>query len=134
MPQDIRVKRIYDSPSAGDGTRILVDRLWPRGVSKSQAALTFWLKDVAPTTELRKWYNHDPAREDEFRRRYCAELDANAAAVERLRQFLDPGPLTLLYGSRDAERNHAQVLAEYLQDPARARRPHKRTGGEPKQA
>lgn len=111
---DLRVKRIYDPPSTEDGARILVDRIWPRGVAKDAAELTEWLKDIAPSTGLRQWFHRDPTRWTEFGRRYRAELDANSEAVGRLREFIEAGPVTLLYAARDRERNHAVVLADYV--------------------
>jgi uncharacterized protein YeaO (DUF488 family) len=117
---DIRIKRIYDPPDRKDGARVLVDRLWPRGVRKEAAALTLWLKDIAPSDELRRWFGHDPARFAEFSRRYRAELAANSDAVDRLRDLLKAGPVTLLYAARDTEHNEARVLAEYLNAHAHA--------------
>jgi uncharacterized protein YeaO (DUF488 family) len=117
MPEaapDIRVKRIYDPPSGKDGARVLVDRLWPRGVRKETAELTEWLKDIAPSAELRRWFGHDPARFAEFSRRYRAELSANKDAVGRMDDLAKSGPVTLLYAAHDTEHNHARVLAEYL--------------------
>jgi uncharacterized protein YeaO (DUF488 family) len=117
MPEaapDIRVKRIYDPPGGKDGARVLVDRLWPRGVRKETAELTEWLKDIAPSAELRRWFGHDPARFAEFSRRYRAELSANKDAVGRMEDLVKAGPLTLLYAAHDEEHNHARVLAEYL--------------------
>lgn len=119
MKSDLQVKRVYDVPSRDDGARILVDRLWPRGITKHAAALTLWLKDVAPSADLRKWFNHDPARWTEFRRRYHAELAANGTSVERLRDFLKEGRVTLLYAAHDTEHNHALVLADYLREHGR---------------
>ena len=112
----IRVKRIYEDPSADDGARILVDRLWPRGVSKERADLTEWLKDVAPSTDLRKWYSHDPAKFDEFSRRYRAELgdDEHAKAYAQLRDYASTGTLTLLTASKDVEISEAAVLERVL--------------------
>lgn len=112
----IRVKRIYEDPSADDGARILVDRLWPRGVSKERADLTEWLKDVAPSTDLRKWYGHDPAKFDEFSRRYRDELDddEHAEAFATLRDFARKGTLTLLTASKDVEISEAVVLEHVL--------------------
>lgn len=115
----IRIKRIYDDASADDGYRVLVDRLWPRGISKEQARLDAWLKDVAPSPGLRTWWNHDPDRLDEFAARYRAELDsmpAASSAVAELREIATrgPGPTTLLYGAKDPRVNHARILAEYL--------------------
>ncbi|MGE0211559.1 MAG: DUF488 domain-containing protein [Parvibaculaceae bacterium] len=115
MIRRIRIKRIYDPRDSDDGRRILVDRVWPRGVDKSKAKLALWLKDVAPTSGLRKWFGHDPARWAEFRRRYREELDANPA-VEDLVKAAAAEPVTLLYGARDTEHNQAVVLAEYLRE------------------
>jgi uncharacterized protein YeaO (DUF488 family) len=113
---DIQIKRVYDPPSAADGARILVDRLWPRGLRKESARLTLWLKDVAPTPALRQWFGHDPERWSEFSRRYRAELSGNDAAVAPLVESLKAGPVTLLYAAHDQEHNHARVLAEYLRN------------------
>ncbi|RWA23475.1 DUF488 domain-containing protein [Mycolicibacterium brumae] len=115
---DIRVRRVYDDPSPDDGRRVLVDRLWPRGVSKEHAKLDLWCKDVAPSTELRKWYNHDPALFDEFAERYRAELTAPAAAeaLNHLRELAATGPLTLLTGSKAVDISDAAVLAGLLAD------------------
>lgn len=108
------IRRIYDDAQPDDGARVLVDRLWPRGISKDRAALTVWLKDVAPSTALRHWFGHDPARWDEFQKRYRAELDANPDAVQQLLAFARKGKLTLLYGARDTEHNEAVVLLQRL--------------------
>ena len=110
----IRVKRIYDSPDRNDGARVLVDRLWPRGARKDTAKLKLWLKDIAPSAELRRWFDHDPARFAEFSRRYRAELTANTDAVSRMGDLMKAGPVTLLYAAHDTEHNHALVLADYL--------------------
>lgn len=110
----IAIKRVYEPKSAADGHRILVDRLWPRGLSKDKAGVDLWLKDVAPSTELRHWFDHDPAKWDEFKRRYRAELDANGEAFDDLRQAIGAGPATLLYGARDERHNQAVVLLELL--------------------
>ncbi|WP_411034329.1 DUF488 domain-containing protein [Shinella sp. BYT-45] len=109
----VRIKRIYDEPEAGDGERILVDRLWPRGLSKEKAALDAWMKEVAPTSGLRKWFDHKPERWAEFQKRYREELRGNPA-VEPLRARIDAGTVTLLYGARNREFNHAAVLADFL--------------------
>ena len=109
-----QLKRAYEPASRADGCRVLVERLWPRGVSKSQAAIDAWLKDVAPSGELRKWYGHDPARWDEFRRRYWAELRANRQAVDDLRSKERKGKVTLVYAARDQEHSGAQALVEFL--------------------
>ena len=108
------LKRAYDPASPEDGCRVLVERLWPRGVSKSQAAIDAWLKDVAPSSELRKWYGHDPARWDEFRRRYWAELRSNRQAVDDLRAKEREGKVTLVYAARDQEHSGALALVEFL--------------------
>ena len=117
MPEadpDIRVKRVYDPPDARDGARVLVDRLWPRGARKDEAKLTLWLKDIAPSDELRRWFGHDPARFNEFSRRYRAELAANQDAVSRIEDLVKAGPVTLLYAAHDEEHNNARVLADHL--------------------
>ena len=110
----VRIKRAYEPPARGDGARVLVDRLWPRGVSKADAGITQWMKDVAPSSELRKWFGHDPARWEEFRRRYRAELAARKALVADLRKLARKGPLTLVYSARDQAHNQAVVLRETL--------------------
>ena len=112
--EPLRTKRIYDPLSDDDGQRILVDHIWPRGVKREAAKLTEWVKPIAPSSELRKWFGHDPARFAEFRRRYFEELDANEEAVRRLRGLLEEGPTTLLYAARDTAHNNAVVLADYL--------------------
>lgn len=114
MPPDVRLKRIYAPVSDQDGARILVDRLWPRGVRKEDARLDLWVKEIAPSPELRKWFCHDPALFDEFGFRYRAELDANHAGVSRIGDYLTHGPVTLLYAAHDPVHNHAVVLADYL--------------------
>ena len=114
MRLTLRVKRIYEPKSADDGLRILVDRIWPRGVSKTKAGLDLWLKDVAPSTELRKWFGHQPERWDEFERRYFLELDASPA-VQQLRDLSRSGPVTLLYGAKDETHNQAVALAAFLE-------------------
>jgi uncharacterized protein YeaO (DUF488 family) len=113
MAHALKLKRAYEPPAAGDGRRVLVDRVWPRGVSKDEARIDLWLKEVAPSTALRKWFGHEPARWDEFRRRYREELNGNPA-VEELRQIIAEAPVTLVYGARDEEHNQAVALAEYL--------------------
>jgi uncharacterized protein YeaO (DUF488 family) len=120
---DVRVRRVYDEPAPGDGTRVLVDRIWPRGLRKEAAALDEWLKDAAPTTELRQWYAHDPAKFDEFCRRYAAELTGSAqrAALGKLRALASGKPLTLLTATRDVEHSQAAVLSRLLRaEPDRA--------------
>jgi uncharacterized protein YeaO (DUF488 family) len=118
-----RLKRAYEEPSRGDGFRVLVERLWPRGVSKEEARLDLWLKDVAPSTELRRWFGHDPAKWPEFRRRYRAELKDKKEELSLLRQKGRKGAVTLVYGARDEEHNGARVLKEVLEAGKRAKRP-----------
>ena len=110
----IRIKRIYEPPAPSDGKRVLVDRIWPRGVSKDAAKLDLWLKAIAPTTALRKWFGHEPSRFDAFRQRYCDELKANTDAVAELRRIATRSDVTLLYAAHNEHVNHAMVLAEYL--------------------
>ena len=112
----VRIKRAYEQASASDGCRVLVDRLWPRGVSKERADLDEWLKEVAPSTELRIWWNHDPEQMEEFALRYRAELDSNTEAVAALRALVAAGVTTLIYGAKDPHVNHARILAEYLEE------------------
>jgi len=109
-----RVKRVYDEPSKEDGFRVLVDRLWPRGLSKERASLDLWLKDVAPSAELRRWFGHDPDRWDEFRRRYAVELKEQKDAIKLLREKGRAGTVTLLFSARDEQHNNAVALREYL--------------------
>lgn len=112
----VRIKRVYDDPAPEDGYRVLVDRLWPRGMSHERAAVGTWLKDVAPSTQLRTWWDHDPARLEAFTARYRAELDANPA-VDELRTLLRRQPVvTLVYSARDPHLNQAEVLQGYLAD------------------
>ena len=114
---DVRVRRIYDPPG-GDGLRVLVDRLWPRGITRERAALDAWMTALAPSAPLRRWFGHDPERWREFRRRYRRELATQSGPLEALRAAAARGPVTLLYGARDAEHNHALVLREVLLGPA----------------
>lgn len=110
----VHTKRIYEEPARDDGFRVLVDRIWPRGVSKQRARLDEWLKDVAPSTQLREWFHHDESKWPEFQKRYRAELDGNPA-VEELRRILEEHDVvTLLYSARSEEENQAVVLTEYL--------------------
>jgi|SRR5690606_457838 len=111
----IHVKRVYDEPAKTDGTRVLVDRIWPRGIRKEEAAIDEWLKEIAPSTELRKWFGHAAERWDEFRKRYQAELAANEDAVERLLELCRKGDVTLVYAARDEEHNNARVIKELLE-------------------
>ncbi len=114
MKLDVRLKRAYLPPSPEDGTRVLVDRLWPRGVRKADAAIDRWLKELAPSTELRRWFGHQPSRWEEFRRRYGAELSRNTALLDELRTLAQKGRLTLVYAARDEVHNDAVVLREVL--------------------
>lgn len=111
---DIRLKRAYEPPARSDGARILVDRLWPRGVKKETLKLDSWLKDIAPSSELRKWFDHRPDRFEQFAKKYRAELDANPGAVAELEPWLHRGRVTLVYGARDPAINQAVVLRDYL--------------------
>ena len=111
---DVQLRRAYDPPSAQDGLRILVDRIWPRGVRKAQARIDVWLKDVAPSTALRQWFGHDPARWSEFRRRYRTELKQQPERVAELRALARKGRVTLVFGARDERHNQAVVLKELL--------------------
>lgn len=111
----IRTKRVYAPAEPEDGARVLVDRLWPRGLRKSDAGLTLWLKEIAPSADLRKWFGHDPARWPEFGRRYNAELALNNEAIEQILMLLKQGPVTLLFAAHDMEQNNAVVLAKYLE-------------------
>lgn len=110
----IRLKRAYEPPADNDGPRILVERLWPRGLSKERARVDRWFRDVAPSPELRKWFGHDPARWEEFRRRYRAELDANPEGVGELREAVADRDVTFVYAARDEEHNSARLLRDYL--------------------
>jgi uncharacterized protein YeaO (DUF488 family) len=107
-------KRAYEPADPADGQRVLVDRLWPRGVSKAAAGLDLWLKAIAPSEDLRHWFGHDPARWGEFQARYAAELEANPEAVAELRSLMAKGPVTLVYAAHDTEHNNALALAAYL--------------------
>ena len=113
---DIHLKRAYEPADANDGYRVLVDRLWPRGVSKKNARLDEWARELAPSAELRKWFGHDPARFAEFRRRYREELAAQGDRIAELRRRAREGTLTLVYAARDSEHNDAVVLAELLRE------------------
>jgi len=115
IPADhVKLKRAYEPPAAADGIRILVDRLWPRGVSKADAALDHWMKEIAPSTELRKWFGHDPARWDEFCRRYTEELHRNAEFLGQLRSLARQNPVTLVYSAHDEVHNDAIVLRDLV--------------------
>ena len=118
----IRVKRAYEPPGPGDGRRFLVDRLWPRGVKKEALRIEAWLKEVAPSDQLRRWFAHDPGRWIEFQRRYFAELDREPVAWEPLIEAAAKGPVTLVYSARDTEHNDAVALKEYLESRLKKRR------------
>jgi uncharacterized protein YeaO (DUF488 family) len=111
---NVKLKRAYDPPTRDDGTRILVDRLWPRGVSKQHAAIDQWMKEIAPSTSLRKWFSHDPARWAEFRRRYAKEVRDQPELLEQLRGLARKGPVTLVYAARDIEHNDAVELRDLI--------------------
>jgi uncharacterized protein YeaO (DUF488 family) len=111
----LRLKRVYEAPADVDGLRVLVDRVWPRGLSKEKARIDHWLKDAGPSTALRKWFGHDPERWREFRRRYRAELAKHPDALDALRSLIRGRRATLLYGARDEAHNQAVVLAELLE-------------------
>lgn len=119
----IRLKRAYEPAARADGRRFLVERLWPRGVTKEALAVETWLKDVAPSAALRTWYGHDAAKWPEFRRRYLDELAQHDAALAPLREALRRGPVTLVFAARAPERSSAAVLREYLEGTPRGRRP-----------
>lgn len=119
---DIRIKRVYERSSESDGFRILVDRLWPRGLKKDEAEIDLWARDVAPSTELRRWFAHDPAKFQEFKTLYLAELGQNRSCLEPLLEAAQGRTITLVYGARDQHHNHAIVLQEMLIDLALPRR------------
>jgi uncharacterized protein YeaO (DUF488 family) len=112
--RNVKVKRAYESPAASDGTRILVDRLWPRGIKKETAGIDQWCKDISPSTALRKWFGHDPARWPEFRRRYAAEVQEQPEQLAKLRAQARRGPITLVFSAHDEEHNDAVALREIL--------------------
>ena len=114
----IQVKRVYDPPEPTDGARFLVERLWPRGMKKEELAMDGWLRDVAPSAELRRWFSHDPAKWEEFRRRYFAELEGSGEALQPLREAARRGNVTLLYSARDIEHNNAVALKQFLEQEA----------------
>ncbi len=111
----ILVKRVYEAPSAYDSFRVLVDRIWPRGISKEAAHIDLWLKEIAPSHELRKWFNHNPEKWEAFKKRYILELDAHPQTVKELFNAADGDALTLLYSARDTQHNQAVALKEYLE-------------------
>jgi uncharacterized protein YeaO (DUF488 family) len=111
---EVRTKRVYDRPEPGDGYRVLVDRLWPRGVSRERAHIDQWARELAPSDGLRKWFNHDPERCQEFRTRYRTELRDHANQIDELRDRANRGPVTIVYAARDQKHNNAVVLAELV--------------------
>jgi uncharacterized protein YeaO (DUF488 family) len=112
----IKIKRIYAPPSPNDGYRVLVDRLWPRGMSKEKACIDLWLKDIAPSNELRKWFDHEPQKWSEFKERYFAEIEPRRWILESLEEKMKEGRVTLLYGSKELQINNAVALKEYLEN------------------
>jgi len=112
--RNVKLKRAYQAPSSEDGVRVLIDRLWPRGVTKQKAALDRWMKEIAPSTELRKWFAHDPNRWEEFRSRYAEELSLRKNLLTELRSIARRGPLTLVYSARDEQHNDAVALRDVL--------------------
>lgn len=111
----IRIKRVYEEPEESDGCRVLVDRLWARGLSKEKAKVDIWVKEIAPSTELRRWYGHDPEKWPEFKLKYAAELEANPARVEELVAEVEAGTVTFLYSSKEDRLNNAVALKEYIE-------------------
>ena len=111
---NVKLKRAYDPPAVSDGTRILIDRLWPRGVKKANAAIDQWSKDISPSTALRKWFGHDPARWPEFQRRYAAEVHEHPEQLTKLRALARRGPITLVFSAHDEEHNDAVALTDFL--------------------
>ena len=126
MPIDVRLKRAYDPASASDGYRVLIDRLWPRGITREHARLDEWARELAPSAELRRWFGHDPTRFAEFDRRYNVELAAQKGKLRELRRRAREGTLTLVYGARDTEHNDAVVLAATLRRGVRPGRVSKK--------
>jgi len=111
----IRIKRVYEEPEEADGRRVLVDRLWARGLSKQKAKIDVWVKEIAPSTELRRWYGHEPGKWSEFKSRYVAELEANPAGIEELLAEVQAGTVTFLYSSKEERLNNAVALKEYIE-------------------
>lgn len=115
LAMNIKIKRVYEQPEKDDGMRILVDRLWPRGLTKEKASVDLWLKDIAPSTELRKWFGHDPDKWKRFRGRYQTEIRNNLDLIRVLMQKAREGTITLIYGARDEKHNEALVLKQFLE-------------------
>lgn len=111
---EVRIKRVYEAAAKSDGTRILVDRLWPRGLRKADAHIDLWLKEIAPTRELRAWFDHDPAKFTAFRDRYRAELQTRPEEINAIKEYAAAGPVTLVYGAKDERHNQAVVLQAFL--------------------
>jgi uncharacterized protein YeaO (DUF488 family) len=111
-----KIKRVYEKPAKEDGFRILADRLWPRGLTKEKASVDLWLKEIAPTTELRKWFSHDPEKWNEFKKKYVAELKKNEETVSILKEKIKEGTVTILYGARDQVHNEALVILDFLDE------------------
>jgi len=120
---NVKLKRAYDHPAEGDGTRVLIDRLWPRGVKKADAAIDEWIKDIAPSTTLRKWFGHDPARWQEFRSRYAAEVRQHPEQLDRLKVLARQGLVTLVFSAHDEVHNDAVALREFLLERQTKRKP-----------
>ncbi len=120
MHTTIRLKRAYEKPDHGDGCRVLVDRLWPRGVAKEAAHIDLWLKEIAPSDELRKWFNHEPARWREFERRYAKEIELHPEELAQLMAQLRKGPVTLVFGAKDEAHNNAVALKEFVESRGKA--------------
>lgn len=121
--QELRIKRVYEPPCSSDGLRVLVDRIWPRGLSKKEAAINYWAKDLAPSTELRRWFHHDPAKWNAFQERYREELEEQKAALAELTGMAGHRPITLLFGAKDTKHNQAIVLKSVLEACATPRKP-----------
>jgi len=115
MKTRVQIKRVYDAPTPDDGRRILVDRLWPRGLTKEKAKIEYWAKDISPSNELRKWYGHEPGKWEEFKKRYFAELGENKAAVDELLEQMGKGPVTFVYSSTERTFNNAEALKIHLE-------------------
>jgi len=115
MKHELKIKRVYETPDRDDGRRILVDRLWPRGLTKEKAKINLWLKEIAPSAELRKWFGHDPKKWRGFRERYHIELKDHADQIELVKSHAKEGTVTLVYGARDQEHNEAVVLKQFLE-------------------
>jgi uncharacterized protein YeaO (DUF488 family) len=127
VAKNVKLRRAYDAPRSGDGTRVLIDRLWPRGVRKVDAAIDLWAKDIAPSTALRRWFGHDPARWDEFRRRYSEEIHQHGDRLDELRALAQGGRITLVFAAHDKAHNDAVVLREILLGRSITRGPYSRS-------